>query len=64
MGRKVDFRASYQADSAFLARLSVAIEMDKRQTADWKREMASHLNSARALLMEADARRLKSEAEG
>lgn len=62
MPRKIQIRASYQADIGFFTRLAQAVERDTRLVSDEKREMMTALNNCALLFQQAERKRLSIEA--
>lgn len=60
MPRTVQQRVSFQADMAFLIRLSQAIEIDGHMTDTEKRQALTHINSLSMVFHKVEARRLSS----
>ncbi len=63
MARTVSMRASYANDSAFLIRFEAAILKDERRTEGWTREVRSHLQRLKELLLQAERENLEAEAK-
>jgi hypothetical protein len=61
MTRHVEIRPNYLADTNFLLRLLRAIEIDKKEPADWQRETIIKINELVALLSEASKRKIQRE---
>ena len=58
MGRNVQTRVSYSADSGFLTRLARAIEIDPRRSAEWKHKCLTALNDLVTLFAQDERARL------
>lgn len=53
MGRDVVIRVSYSQDSIYLSRLKRAIELDPRQSTDWKQRATTALDTLTVLFIQA-----------
>lgn len=58
MGRNVKIRISFQADIAFLTRLSRAVELDKAISAPDRKELIGCISSLQLMLMKIERDRL------
>lgn len=53
MGRDVVIRVSYSQDAIFISRLKRAIELDPKQSPDWKQRATSACDTLSILLIQA-----------
>ena len=58
MGRSVNVRTSYLSDANYFVRIKTAIEKDPNRKARWKRDLITHIDTAIALMLDDEKKRI------